>query len=271
MEGVPEIVNRSGYPFQDAVESVLCDLSVKRRYRVVCSEHYWADPPRNRAGYIDMIFNQEISSTRFIIECKRINEGKWIFTLPNEPMQRKIFRVLQSESRPDGSKRSTWFQVPIDPESYISPNCIMSYKGKKDNLEKDTRTMTEYADNLLASAEAFMESDEDDKDDIRKYVPLLITNAELITCRYESKDIQLNRGEIGDHKVETVPYIRYSKYILTKYGCEFHEVVRFSRSMTAALNYRSQRHVMIVNADHIKDFFNRWNYVNDWVLSADYT
>ena len=179
---------------------------------------------------------------RFVlaIECKKIGH-EFTFLLP---LGEKTFTGTVNDFRgamvqfirQQGRSNISYETIRIQPKSYSSEFCVIG-KGSDPGrlLERD-------ASILVRAADAFTKDTREhqklpDEELPRVVLPVLVTNAEIYTVRYEPTQVSLNSGEYeakpGD--IERAPW------------------VRFYKSFTAHDNL-GERSVFVVNASAFQRF-----------------
>lgn len=87
-------INRSGFPFQLAVEHEIRVTESKHHWDVASREHPWTN--EGQTGFIDLVLQyNEIRTARLVIECKRIKaedarQLKWVFLQSSETSSRLL-------------------------------------------------------------------------------------------------------------------------------------------------------------------------------------
>ena len=103
-----DAVNRSGFPLQIALQSLVERTRSDHECRVIFSEHFWLNPSDGRSGFIDLILEDGLEETVFVVECKRVVNCSWIFLIDDmKQMERRHAKAWVTES-----SRASSFWIP---------------------------------------------------------------------------------------------------------------------------------------------------------------
>lgn len=196
-------VNRSGFPFQLAVESVIRETEGTHKWRVVSSEFPC------RLGFIDLVLSQgDLIAT---LECKKVEDQSWIF-LAEEGQSQRINRCRLEWFKP-ASLRKVPSEAPIfasefsmcegSPESKF---CVIP-KGKG-----PIQTIESVCTELLSASHALLEPmDLKRPQNYQAVVPVLVTNAILKTCVYQPGELDIETGHLDKGMFSDTDFIRFRK------------------------------------------------------------
>ncbi|MDR4474382.1 MAG: hypothetical protein R3B11_00010 [Nitrospira sp.] len=201
-------LNRSGVPFQLAVENLIRREAGKTEVEVVGREIPWS------RGFIDIVAKKG-DRMFFAIECKKVEDKSWSFLLPDSMRDSETRCRLEwfngrASKRPDQSRVfcSEWNMAEPSPESEF---CIVPKNTPISSLEA-------VCSELLASCHDLLEND--DKifldHEFATMIPVIVTNANLYTCKFKADQISLRTGEldIKDGEFESVDIIRFRKSLV---------------------------------------------------------
>ncbi len=201
-------LNRSGIPFQLAVENLIRVEGKKCGVEVVGREIPWGD------GFIDIVAK---TSDRlfFAIECKKVEARSWSFLLPDSLRDSETRCRLEwfngRASKKPGQSRvfcSEWNMAEPSPESEF---CIVPKNNPIASLEA-------VCGELLASCHDLLKNDDEIFRDqqFAAMIPVLVTNANLYVCKFKSDLISIKTGEldITDGEFTPIDMIRFRKSIV---------------------------------------------------------
>lgn len=201
-------VNRSGIPFQLAVENLIRKEARKTEVEVVGREVPWGK------GFIDIVAKKG-DRMFFAIECKKVEEKSWSFLLPDSLRYSETRCRLEwfngRASKKPGQSRvfcSEWNMAEPSPESEF---CIVPKGTPISSLEA-------VCGELLASCHALLELDDEIflDQEFATMIPVIVTNANLYTCKFKPDQISLKTGELDiEHgEFESVDIIRFRKSLV---------------------------------------------------------
>lgn len=243
-----KLVNASGFLFQLRIEEEIRNTQGRRnnKWGVIAREHRWSDDKFGREGFIDLILESRIC--RIVIECKRVKEGNWVFLLPNENKPTTLARLLWSHQKKDRASISGYDDFIFSPESPESNFCIIRGQG-----EKDPPMLERISSNLLQSIECLADEELEiraatELGSARLYIPMIITNATLLSCRFDVNEIEMSTGKIEKTLFEPVPFIKFRKNMSTN-----RTTTRKAGDLREA-NIENERTVLVVNANVIGNY-----------------
>jgi hypothetical protein len=209
-------VNPSGFPFQIAVAAHVRTLNTA--WRVIRSELPWRHPETGRDGYIDLLLENALeTSQRLVLECKKQRgDVRWYFLDP----QPQTHEVSYLATRPD-SPRLLLAHDSFTPSSREAPFCMLP---REDPARRPT--FEQLADEVLQSVEALaLEELRTDPTPFFRYLPLVVTNAQLFICSADPLSISLETGELPTNAIfERVPFVRFRKTLWSGTETEAPEV-----------------------------------------------
>lgn len=258
-----DLVNASGFPFQIRVAHEIDTTSEQHGWSVVAREHHWENSETRKEGFIDLILRKEWNIFTYwflVLECKRIRGGNWIFMTDHEHQTSQDAHTLEVGEMGEDETGPIWNRVPIAPACPLSSFCTVQGQD-----ERATPMLERVCTELLESLECFAD---EVKKRIQKpipegmryslnFVPVIVINAELITAVFEPRDIDLEKGELGQGQGEftAVPYVRFQKGLKSRYGTDQYP------TDIPALNKDNERTVFIVRAPYLPDFLKRFDFV----------
>ena len=251
-----KLVNAAGYLFQLKVIEHIKGISAKWENKILASEHRWIDEDVGDSGFIDFVL--EIGSNgRMVAECKRVRgNGKWIFLVPSgEFAEGGLSRLLWTGFSDTGRAMAAWDLFQVRPQSLTSSFCIVRGGGEKDPpyLELQSRRLIR-ATECLAEEELGYRGGTGTRD-LRLYFPAIITNAELLVCKYDPAKIDLETGELPEGKFESVPFIRFTKTLPSNFQSSFPQDHLYFATA------ESERTVYVFNARSLQDSLRQeWEF-----------
>lgn len=244
-----DLVNGQGFLFQMRVAEEIKYITIDRC--PIITEHRWVDIDTKLEGFIDIIVI--IGYTNFVFECKRVKEGNWIFLVPevrpSNGGDAYLFWMLQREK---GKYIKENDLVRTNYEAYYSAYSIM--RGQDNN----SLPLEKWSGNLLRSVEALIVETSALKaysppDWPYLFIPIIVTNAHLLICKYQISNINLETGTLPDvQEFEEVPFVQFRKSLSTTFRSE--KKVADNLSEAGEL---SQRSVFVVNISGLRDFLVR--------------
>lgn len=205
-----DLLSRSGFPFQLAVEYSIRTVSAKYRIEDVRREVPWA------GGFLDVVAQR--NEILFVFECKRVDDKSWVFLISDDGKERQNRCRLEwfNGSAPMPNKRlpghsrvfcCEYNAVEPSPESDF---CVMPKRTPIGSLESVCR-------DLLAGCHDLLANEEITHGKYAVAVPVVITTANLYTCRLDPAVIPLNTGKLGvsDGQFTEVNWVRFRKSLVT--------------------------------------------------------
>lgn len=246
-----KVVNASGFPFQLRVADLVEKTASRHGWRVLAREHPWTDPETGKASFIDLALARDRESVRLIVECKRAQEGQWIFLLPKTaPPSTERTRCLATFNAKNGRKTTEWAECSFEPPSVESSFCVVRGTGEGDRplLERLAALASRATESFGAQELAVERTGSFDIQTI--YVPVIVSNAELFVCRFDPADIDITTGFLPPNGVsfETTSMVRFRKPLTTPIDLSGFEDV-------GSVNWAAGRTVFVVNATALPDCF----------------
>lgn len=268
-------INRSGFPFQLRVEHEILATQPEHGWSVASREHPWVSAEQAASGFIDIVLQHNPHTTfRLVIECKRMKADdarqlRWVFLLPDQELKEtalaSCFEVLANRTRiqseGDSGNESTWEDVRVWEDVSLTPNSLQSeFCILQSDDSRRQPILESLAAEVLESVEGIAQEEisvaktHDFGSSLRLFIfPVIVTNAELAVCRFNSDRIAINDGTLDSKDVEisTVPFIRFRKSLATAFPQEM--VLELGEA-----NQARQRTVFIVNASSLPEFLKGW-------------
>jgi hypothetical protein len=87
------------------------------------------------------------------------------------------------------------------------------------------------------------------------YVPVVVTNTELVVCHFEPQEVDLSEGVLQDHsgEFEAVSFIRFRKSFTTRFA-----TTQVPTSLKE-VSEDNQRTVFVVHSPSLPDFLEQWD------------
>jgi hypothetical protein len=210
-EQIQSLLDSSGFPFQSAVTEHISRTTNSHNYYVYLSEHPWYDEISSESGFIDLVIQH--GCVRIVIECKRVKNGVWLFTVPNKSEPTIETARLPWQGRNPSSIKHGVAEFLLEPCSYQSRECIL--RGQDD----DNRTLLErLGGKLLHSIDAMMKEDAqiDGVGDPETfvYIPCIITTAELVVASVDPNEVSIEDGTVTKFECKTVDFIKFRKSLV---------------------------------------------------------
>jgi hypothetical protein len=245
-----DIVDKSGYPFQIAVQNLIQTTRRKNEHdwNVIEHEYPWYNFENKTKGYIDLIIGR--GSIKLIIECKRVLKNpNWIFLNTSQKPQFEAAYGLRVGHRLRAY--AVWDKFIIQPPSIKSEFCIFETKERR-IIETDIGI-------LIDAIEAYSLTDINRiKSDLiyhthseeAWFVPIIVTTATLVDSKIDPNKINFTNGKIknDDLDFQTVSCVRFEKSIKTNHMSES--------------NFYSERGLVtcfIININNLISILKMWN------------
>jgi hypothetical protein len=207
-----EVVNRSGIPFQLAVENSIGTVGAKHGVKVIGREVPWT------SGFVDVVARRD--QFLFAFECKRVDNKPWVFVISDDRRENQTRCRLEwfnSEAplprlpSPEHSRVfcSEWAVQEESPESEF---CIVPRGTPIVSLEAVCR-------DLLSGCHALL-SDEEITYGWPYFVvvvPVIITTAKLHTCGLDPTAVPHATGklDVSNGRFSSVDLVRFRKSLVT--------------------------------------------------------
>lgn len=256
-------VNASGFPFQIRVKHEIKASYKRHGWLPVAPEHRWANTYSGTEGFIDLILRKGISPLHsewyMVIECKRARGGNWVFLKSHTDNEVYDAHVLLARRMYSETTSPLWIRCSPAPMSSVSSFCTVPGQGDR-GIPMLERISTELLDSVESLAEKQMSVDpalsENWPETKAFYIPVIVTNTELVVCQFEPEAVDLSEGVLKDDSgtFQTVPFIRFQKSFITRFA---------TRNVPMSLqeaNKENKRTILVVHAPSLPDFLQRWDF-----------
>jgi len=245
-------MNKSGFPFQLAVEHLVRVSENQHDWAVVATEFPWED------GFVDLVLRR--GPMLIIGECKRATEEKWIFLVPpgsRDDVQRSRLEWWNGRAPEPPALEATIFHTRLFcddffvlPASAESEYCVVP-KGKSavPSLEAVCSVL------LSAVHEIGDLPGVEHRADFEALVPVIITNAQLVTAHLSPGEEQLTSGEIDDADFRFHKFMRFRKSLVVRRSNDYDDSLMTLESWKAD----RVRTVFVVQARHLVEFLSAFN------------
>lgn len=206
-------LNASGIPFQLAVENFLREQGPKHHFTFLGHEIPWKD------GYLDILL-QNNNFVFLAIECKKVEEETWIFVRTEKSSQTRCRLEWYNPRLPDpmpifpAANYSKVFcsefnMVEGSPESEF---CILPKGGTNKILEPLANEIVDACRDILDDTDRAH-----DENHWEVLVPVIVTNARLVTCEFSPGKVDLATGgiQLHDSNFSEVPFVRFRKTLVS--------------------------------------------------------
>lgn len=262
-----EVVNKSGFPLQKAVEREINNNTNTHGWRVHVTEHAWRNPRSGASGYIDIVVLDQFGTTTLVLECKRFIETSWVFLYgdvgqTNELTERANVWVT------DPSKRIySWSDVLATPPSHEAAICI-NVDEKQPN-QGNRATLEQFGGELVSATEALAQEEGILNFSYHLYAGVIVTTATLKACKYKPNDISLGDGKLDKAEFEDVPYIRFRKQLSVFASNQSSPPMKIQGYDRQKIALTRERTVFIVNTLKLNDFLTKWKVNDDSLKSLE--
>lgn len=207
-----ELLNRSGIPFQLAVEEAIRDLASRHGITECHREVPSAD------GFIDVVARKD--NILFAFECKRVDDKPWVFVIPDEAhanVTRCRLMWFNGRAPEPDLLVPHWSRVFCSEWNLVEPSAEAGYCV----VPKDTpiRSLEATASELLKHCQELLDDDSIHRgSELVPIVPVIVTNAWLKVCRIDGSVVPLNSGKIGsgDGNFADVDLVRFRKSLVNQ-------------------------------------------------------
>ena len=243
-------VNASGFPLQIALEALIKETHREHRWRVLFSEHSWANYNTHESGFIDLILQHADRGLLLVVECKRVQNSSWIFLQGEADINsRSHVKAWCTREENGKTQKFGWFDATVDPSTAESRFCVVPGQDAK------SRPMLErVASELVASTEGFAIEDrslhQGSPEYESCYFSAIVTTADLMMCNFDPSKVPIGTGEIDEAKFTRVPCLRFRKQLST------YEMPAASWKDSTAREIAGHKEntVFIINANGFVDF-----------------
>ena len=213
-------INKSGFPFQLRIEHEIRRTQQEHNWAVASREHPWTGAEDSvGSGFIDIVLkHSQFSTFRLVIECKRMKgddarQLRWVFLIPEEEekptMLASCFEVEGRGGKDESGEHKwadvrVWDNVNLAPISLQSEFCILqSDEQRRQPILESLATEVLESIEGLAEEEVNMEKSLDQPVHTRLFVfPAIVTNAEIVACRFDPAKIEIGDGTLKGQDVE---------------------------------------------------------------------
>ncbi|MFC1895149.1 hypothetical protein ACFL0Q_00590 [Thermodesulfobacteriota bacterium] len=243
-------VNSSGFPLQIALEALVKDTYREHRWRVLFSEHSWANYNTEESGFIDLILQHADRGILLVVECKRVQNSSWIFLYGEAKANTRTHAKAWCTQEKGGKlHKFGWFDATVDPSTAESRFCVVPGQDAK------SRPMLErLAAEVVASTEGFAIEDQSfhkgSSEYERWYFSAIVSTADLLLCNFDPAKVPVGTGEVDEAKFTRVPYLRFRKQLSTYEMPE----ASWKESTATEIATHKENTVFVINANALIDF-----------------
>jgi hypothetical protein len=251
-ESFLNLVNASGFLFQLRIEREIKAMGPHGtgKWEIAAREYRWFDLKEESDGFIDLVLKAGIM--RMVIECKRVIDAHWIFLVPDGRKEMARTRVRWTLRNPDNASVADWHDFHVSSRSPEAAFCIVRGQGEKDTpmLERLSSLVLRSVE-CLADEELLYTGRSDESPCI--YFPVIITNAILHVCRFESENIDISNGQIDNADFEQVPCVRLRK--------SFSSPMPYSKPQQdiEKTNQANECTILIIHSGDLATTLNEWD------------
>lgn len=247
-----DIVNKSGFPLQIAIENLVGYDGKHNDWRVIYSEHSWEN--NNESGFIDLILELCFGGIFvLVVECKRVLNSSWLFfNSKGELNKRRHSKAWVSQYGGEGFKQFNWKDIALDP---VSPECEYCTILGQDNKSKPM--LERVSSTLVKSTEAFANEERgrfSDADDLRVYLNVIVTTAKLEVCSFDPDEISIGDGTIKNCSFTEVPFLRFRKQLQNNIDPSFLKGKNYKTIASAKENS-----IFIINSEHVREYLDSFD------------
>ncbi len=210
-ETLLKVVNSSGFLLQLAVEYAVGSQELGYPpWEVLVREHPWLDGNKDR--FVDVVIGRP--TVRLVTECKRPNGGEWIFVVP--PRIEKAHRArLGWTVLAERNEGAGWHDTSVVPAFHTSSFCVV--RGQDQNTPILERLAAEASRACDAIAAEELEIARKRRQAHRaRYVPTIVTAAEMFVARIDPEDVSIAAGTVPRADFESVPAVWFRKSLVTQ-------------------------------------------------------
>ncbi len=260
-------VNSAGFAFQLAIEEIVKREAGRHGWAVTSYEHPWMNGETPQ--FLDLVLTR--GTIHLAVECKRHRDALWTFLVADprgtaEPRRRLRAPNLRNIDTSDGRSAFTSLtDFQVEPVSWESSFCSVPGAGEGDRVSTIDRLcgeLTRGTDALLGQLHSVRSRNnkfgrqEMPGDESAIGLPVIVTTAKLMVCRFDPAIVGLDRGEIDPTSVTPfeVPFVRYRKSFdaLIQNAPDPHQGVDSLES----LHRYAERTVSIVGARYLVDWLS---------------
>ena len=249
------LINKTGFLFQLRVGQEISNLphNIYQGRWDILSEYGWFDSFTNKEQFIDLILKTH--NYCLIVECKKVQNGVWVFLDNTKDSKIKKIRLYSSDTDPSDGLLLKWTDYRLEPESHLSSFCVVPGQSAGDNpmLER-------ISSEVLRSTEVIA-NDElrlifPSKERIKTYyIPVIITNADLVIAEFDINDIELSSGKINldDCEFKSVPMVRFHKSFSITTADMYNNPSGQKPTKLQEIHEMQERTVLIMNSNRLSE------------------
>lgn len=258
-------VNSSGFPLQIAIENHVHDTCSEHGWRTRYTEHSWNNEITGESGFIDLVLANQYGTQFLVVECKRVMDTSWIFLASekakNTQLHAKSFVLNKDENN---LKRYGWADLILEPSTPESQYCVIP------GTDNRSHSLIERASaEPVAATEALAFEDKslslNDRRDLKIYINVIVTTAQIQICRFDPSSISLEDGKLEEAEFEEVPFVRFRKQLATAYELSEIYAVAGNKDIARA----KENTIFVVNSVHLSDFLREFE-VDDCPTNSRY-
>ncbi len=205
-------VDKSGFPFQ---------LAVDRELRTLGQRHSWAVVPEVPIGdrFADIVLRRP--NLLAVVECKRVDGEHWQFLVPKGSSSNRV-RCRVEWHNPRAVKPPALMgsllrlskifcsECTMSEGSYEASICVLPKKNAQTSLETLSR-------DILGTTHTLGELFGLQFDATPTYlIPVIATNAELSICEYDPASLDINTGHLGGVEFKPADFVRFRKTLVSR-------------------------------------------------------
>jgi hypothetical protein len=258
-----ELVNKSGFPLQIALENEIGREEGHDKWWVIHSEHEWSND-KGESGFIDLVLELGKSGTFvLVVECKRVLDADWLFfnskgTMAGQKRAKGWLTEYGHQLNKPRIIKFDWTDFMPEPSS---PECEYAITRGEDG--KNTPMLERVAATLVASTEAFAHEEKPlfpKRFDRRLYFNVIVTTAKLKVCTFDPGTISLADGTLKADDFTEVGFIRFRKQLQHRLA----DPADFSEDWSSDVFYQrisaaKENTVFVVNAEKFSAFLKKFD------------
>lgn len=249
-----KIVNKSGFPLQIGIETLVQTFTDQHGWKVLYAEHSWKNPLDGRSGFVDLVLENNPQTIVLVIECKRVQDLSLIFLNPDGQVATQRYAKAWLTRTGDGKfTHFDWYDLTLDPATPQSQYCIVSAN----------RLMLEHVASELVSATEAIAWEEKPihvhrLSACRIYCSVIVTTAALKICSFKPGQISLRDGKVSASVFSDESAVRFRKQLSTLTADNATSAYETPGPLVAA----RERTVFVVNAEKFIDFLSKFDIDN---------
>lgn len=241
------IINESGFPLQIGLVERIKKTADDHHCRVLYVEHSWKNATDGNSGFIDVIVEYPERGYVFVIECKRVLGGTWIFLNPQQG--RRHAKLWATKWSAGHITHCAWSDRTLEPRSPETQYCVVARQDERKPI------LERVASELISATEAFAQEDRTRLIELQMseltYASVIVTTAELLAVTFDASTMDLTTGKVATlQRQEIVPYIRFRKQL----SSPLPHPDRRDIPQPERFAHAKERTVFVVNAAHFAAF-----------------